>query len=68
MGKPVTICEQYSMGSLTGMLPFLEGKVFTTRTTFRVEVMNNAGGLSDAWENPLPNGDWSFCTTPSAVS
>jgi TadE-like protein len=65
LGKPVTICEQYSMKSITGMLPFLEGKVFTTRTTFRVEILNNNGGLSDAWEESLPNTDWTSCTAPS---
>jgi hypothetical protein len=68
IGKPVTICEQYRMRSITGVLPFLDGKVFETRTTFRVEVLNNTGGLGDASEAPLPGGSWSFCTAPAAVS
>jgi hypothetical protein len=68
IGKPVTICEQYRMRSITGVLPFLDGKVFKTRTTFRVEVLNNTGGLGDASEAPLPGGDWSFCTAPAPVS
>jgi hypothetical protein len=68
IGKPVTVCVQYRIHSITGVLPFLDGKVFKTRTTFRVEVMNNAGGLSDAFEEPLPNSDWTFCSYPSAVS
>lgn len=69
LGKPVTICEQYRMRSITGVLgKILQDRVFTTRTTFRVEVLNNSGGLGDAWEDPLPGGSWSFCTAPSAVS
>jgi hypothetical protein len=68
IGKPVTICEQYRMRSITGVLPFLDGKVFETRTTFRVEVLNNNGGLGDASEAPLPGGNWGFCTAPAPVS
>lgn len=69
IGKPVTICEQYRMRSTTGALPFLNGKVFTTRTTFRVEVLNNNdGGLGDASEAPLTGGSWGFCTAPASVS
>jgi TadE-like protein len=68
IGKPVTICEQYRMRSITGVLPFLNGKVFETRTTFRVEVLNNTGGLGDASEAPLPGSSWSFCTAPAPVS
>jgi hypothetical protein len=67
VGKPVTVCEQYRMRSITGMLPFLNGKVFTTRTTFRVEVLNHQDGLGDASEDPLDGGDWNFCAAPSAV-
>jgi hypothetical protein len=69
IGKPVTVCEQYRMRSITGVLRrIFKDKVFTTRTTFRVEVLNNAGGLGDASEAPLPGGSWSFCTAPAPVT
>jgi TadE-like protein len=71
VGKPIAICEQYEMRSLTRVLPVLSGRVFTTRTVFRVETVapGFAPGLGTVVvsEDPLPNEAWK-CAPPSSVS
>lgn len=71
VGKPIAICVQYEMRSLTRVLPVLSGRVFTTRTVFRVETV--APGFAPGpgtvviSEDPLPGESWK-CAPPSAVS
>jgi TadE-like protein len=71
VGQPIAICEQYEMRSLTRVLPVLSGRVFTTRTVFRVETVGPgfAAGTETVVrsEDPLPNEDWK-CAPPSSVS
>lgn len=68
---PVTICEQYALTSLSGMLSSLiNGHFATTSTTQLVATLDSGsdGGLTSAQETALPGSSWSFCTTPAPVS
>ncbi len=68
VGKPVTICEEYALHSITGILsPFLNGRVATSAATVRVDVLNSTA-LSAAQETPLAGSSWSFCTAPAPVT
>lgn len=76
VGKPIAICEQYLMKSITGVMPALtnpvHNRVFTTRTVFRVETVSpgfvpSGTGTVMVSEDPLPGHTWS-CAPPSAVS
>jgi Flp pilus assembly protein TadG len=70
VGNPITICVQYQMRSLTGVLPVLNGRVFTTRTVFRIEtvsglplVLESGSGIEVASEESLPARSWT-CLPP----
>jgi Flp pilus assembly protein TadG len=75
VGKPIAICEQYLMKSITGVMPALTNpvhdRVFTTRTVFRIETVRPGfapgTGTVVASEDPLPGHTWS-CAPPSAVT
>lgn len=75
VGKPIAICEQYLMKSITGIMPALtnpvHNRVFTTRTVFRVETLSpgfvTGDGTVMVAEDALPGHTWS-CTPPAAVA
>jgi len=68
---PVTICEEYALTSLSGMLQSLINGHFATTTTTQLVATTDAGadgGLTSAQETALPGSSWSFCTPPAPVS
>jgi Flp pilus assembly protein TadG len=62
--QPITICVQYQLKSVTGILPFINGRVATSTATQMIEV----SGLSPTvptsfYENSFSGGTWpSSCT------
>jgi hypothetical protein len=70
-GHPITVCEEYSVQSLTGALPYIDGHIVTTQSTNPVSTKDTGsdGGFATASETALPGKPWSsFCTLPQAVS
>jgi Flp pilus assembly protein TadG len=68
---PITICEEYALTSLSGMLQtLLNGHFVTTTSTQLVATKDTGsdGGLTSAQETALPGSSWSFCTPPAPVS
>ena len=70
VGNPIAICVQFQMRSVTGVMPVLKGRVFTTRTVFRIDtvsgvplVTESGSGIELASEDPLPNSTWK-CSPP----
>ena len=64
--QPVTICVQYQLQSVTGILPFINGKVATSTATEMIEVSGVTPVPNTAAETSF-SGNWpSTCTNGPA--
>ena len=60
-GRPLLVCAQYPMQSLTGVgSPFVANRVLKTKVEMRIETI--VPGLTEIAETPVTGSNWSFCT------
>ena len=64
--QPITICVQYQLKSVTGILPFINNKVATSTATEMIEVSGISPAPNTAAETSF-SGSWpSTCTSGPA--
>ncbi len=67
-GNALTVCAMTKQESTTGMLSSMfENKTLKTKTAIRIEQMPQ-NLQQEGYEQPLPGGDWSWCSSPDQVS